>query len=425
MKNLFNRRVPRIVILSGMAAAVCSAQESAGAAVYKTSCASCHDGAAAGAPRLEVLRQMSPEKVVESLLYGSMRPQGTFLRRAQRLAVARFVAGKDFGAEEQPIRLCSDAPGEFHDPFSKVDSSNGNWNGWGAEATNRRFQSLEAAGLAAADVPKLKLKWAFALPLVSRMYSQPAIVGGRVFIGGPARKVYALDAKGGCAYWAFEPTTDVRGAVSVGRQLGSDPPRYAAFFVDVRANAYSVDTETGRLLWKTKVDDNPVARASGSPLLHEGRMYVPLTASEDYLGAFPTYECCKSRGAVVAIDMSDGKRIWKSETVTEPARPTRKNSRGTQLWGPSGAGVWSSPTLDKKLKRIYIATGNNYSDPATKTSDAVLALDLETGKIVWSQQFTENDAYNMACKGTSAPGSTVRKQRVPTLISAPRRSWPC
>ena len=358
---------------------------------------------------------MSPEKVVESLLYGSMRPQGTFLRRAQRRAVARFVAGKDFGAEEQPIRLCSDAPGEFHEPFSKVDSSNGNWNGWGAGAENRRFQSLEAAGLAAADVPKLKLKWAFALPLVSRMYSQPAIAGGRVFIGGTARKVYALDAESGCAYWAFEPSADVRGAVSVGRQPGSGPPRYAAFFVDVRANAYSVDAETGRLLWKTKADDNPVARASGSPLLHEGRMYVPLTASEDYLGAFPTYECCKSRGAVVAIDMSDGKRIWKSETVTEPARRTRKNARGTQLWGPSGAGVWSSPTLDEKLKRIYIATGNNYSDPATKTSDAVLALDLETGKIHWSRQFTENDAYNMSCLGTSGTRINCPEAKGPDL----------
>ena len=435
MNNLFNRRAPRIVILSGMAAALCCAQEaraqqsasqesgsqeSAGAALYKNACASCHDSAAAQAPRLEVLRQMSPERVVESLLYGSMRSYGTSFRQAQRRAVARFVAGKDFGSEEQQIRLCSDAPGEFHEPFSKEQSSkehssNGHWNGWGAGAANRRFQSLEAAGLAAADVPKLKLKWAFALPLVSRMYSQPTIVGGRVFIGGPARKVYALDAKSGCAYWAFEPAAAVRGAVSVGRQPGSDPPRYGAFFADVRANVYAVDAETGRLLWKTRADKSPVARSVGAPMLHDGRMYVPLTATEDYTGAFPNYECCKSRGSVVALDMRDGKRIWKSETVTEPARPTRKNARGTQLWGPSGAGVWSSPTLDKKLKRIYVGTGNNYSDPATKTSDAVLALDLETGKIIWSRQFTEGDAYNMACKGTSGTRINCPEAKGPDL----------
>jgi polyvinyl alcohol dehydrogenase (cytochrome) len=420
MENVTYRRTPRILILCAMGVALCGAQESEskepgvqqseGAAVYETSCASCHDGGAAQAPRLEVLHQMAPERVVEALLYGSMRPQGKLLRQAQQLAVARFVAGKDFGAEDQQVRLCSDAPGVFVE-----NSANGHWNGWGASPDNRRFQSTEAAGLAAADVPKLRLKWAFALPFVTRMFSQPTIVGGRIFIGGRSRKVHALDAKSGCAYWVFEATANVRGAVSVGPRPGSDPQSYAAFFVDVRANAYSVDAETGRLLWKTKVDESPVARATGSPLLHEGRMYVPLTASEDYLGAFPNYECCKSRGGVVAIDMREGTRIWKSETVTEPARPTRKNSRGTQLWGPSGAGVWSSPTLDTKLKRIYIATGNNYSDPATKTSDAVLALDLETGKIRWSRQFTENDAYNMSCLGTSGTRINCPQAKGPDL----------
>ena len=439
MKTSFILCASRIMILSGMAvAAACaqesdpqkaraqeagnqaSAQESEGAGLYKTYCAQCHDGPVAGAPSLELLRQMTPERVVESLLYGTMRPQGKLLRQSQRLAVARFVAGKDFGAAEQQVQFCSDAPGEFRGPFgaghsSNRRSSNGNWNGWAPTADNRRFQSTEAAGMDASDVPNLKLKWAFALPFVTRMVSQPTVVGGRVFIGGPSGKVHALDAKTGCAYWVFEPETSVRGAISVARQPGADPPRYGAFFADRRANAYAVDAETGRLIWKTKVDDSPVVRSSGAPLLHEERMYIPLTSSEDYMGAFPNYECCKSRGGVVAVDMRDGKRIWKSETVTEPARPTRKNARGTQLWGPSGAGVWSSPTLDTKLGRIYIGTGNNYSDPATKTSDAVLALDLETGKIVWSRQFTENDAYNMACKGTSGTRINCPQAKGPDL----------
>ena len=463
MKTSFILCASRIMILSGIAvAAACaqesgpqkarvqeagnqaSAQESEGAAVYKTSCAVCHDSGAVQAPRLALLRQMTPERVVESLLYGTMRPQGKLLRQSQRLAVARFVAGKDFGAADEQVQLCSDAPREFREPFgeqssgehhsvdhdsdehhpdgrdsnghdSDADSFHGNWNGWAPAADNRRFQSTEAAGMDASDVPNLKLKWAFALPFVTRMVSQPTVVGGRVFIGGPSGKVYALDAKSGCAYWVFEPATAVRGAISIARRPGSDPPRYGAFFADRRANAYAVDAETGRLIWKSKVDDSPVVRSSGAPLLYEERMYVPLTSSEDYMGAFPNYECCKSRGGVVAVDMRDGKRIWKSETVTEPARPTRKNVRGTQLWGPSGAGVWSSPTLDTKLGRIYIGTGNNYSDPATKTSDAVLALDLETGKIVWSRQFTENDAYNMACKGTSGTRINCPEAKGPDL----------
>ena len=493
MEGAFNSRINlialRTMILPLTAAIVClgqqsdskvgaqtatrgeSAQGSEGAAVYETSCASCHDSGAAQAPRLEVLRQMTPERVVESLLYGTMRPQGKLLRHSQRLAVARFVAGKDFGVSaDQHVQLCPDAPGEFRNPFAKKPSSDkhdagandsdeqqpeghdsderhsgdhdsdghhpegrdsgghdsgehaserhfayGNWNGWAPRPDNRRFQSAEAAGMAASDVPNLKLKWAFGLPFVTRMISQPTVVGGRVFIGGPSGRVYALDGKTGCAFWVFEPATSVRGAISVARHPGSDPPRYGAFFADRRASAYAVDAETGRLIWKSKVDDSPVVRSSGAALLHEGRMYVPLTSSEDYMGAFPNYECCKSRGGVVAVDMRDGKRIWKSETVTEPARPTRKNSRGTQLWGPSGAGVWSSPTLDTKLGRIYIGTGNNYSDPATKTSDAVLALDLKTGAIVWSRQFTENDAYNMACKGTSGTRINCPQAKGPDL----------
>ena len=179
MKTSFILCASRIMILSGMAVAVCcaqearaqesDAQESEGAGLYKSYCAQCHDGPVAGAPSLELLRQMTPERVVESLLYGTMRPQGKLLRRAQRLAVARFVAGKDFGAAEQQVQFCSDAPGEFREPFAAGSSSSGNWNGWAPAADNRRFQSTEAAGMEPSDVPNLKLKWAFALPFVTRM----------------------------------------------------------------------------------------------------------------------------------------------------------------------------------------------------------------------------------------------------------------
>jgi polyvinyl alcohol dehydrogenase (cytochrome) len=89
--------------------------------------------------------------------------------------------------------------------------------------------------------------------------------------------------------------------------------------------------------------------------------------------------------------------LWKTYMLDEP-KPTKKNAVGTQLWGPSGAPVWSAPAIDATLNRLYVTTGNNYSDPTSPTSDAFLALDMDSGKILWSKQMTEKDAYTAACR---------------------------
>ena len=57
----------------------------------------------------------------------------------------------------------------------------------------------------------------------------------------------------------------------------------------------------------------------------------------------------------------------------------KQTSNGVQLWGPAGAGVWSSPTVDLKRRAVYVATGNGYTQPAADASDAVIAFDLDTG----------------------------------------------
>ena len=100
----------------------------------------------------------------------------------------------------------------------------------------------------------------------------------------------------------------------------------------------------------------------------------------------------------------DGGIVWKSFLVDQPKR-TGKTANGTATFGPSGAGVWSSPTIDEKRGLLYITTGDNYSHPSTATSDAVMALDIKTGKIVWSQQTTPRDVYNSSCgsKGANCP----------------------
>jgi polyvinyl alcohol dehydrogenase (cytochrome) len=319
------------------------------------------------------------------------------LSAAERHAVAEFVTGKSFGKalETAPKSqaMCGNAPGTLNDPAAWPM-----WNGWGASLANTRFQEASAAGLTAAEVPRLKLKWAFGFPGDSGASAQPAIAGGRVYVGSQGGKVYSLRADSGCVEWWFEAPVSVRSAVVLGRVETESGPSFAAFFGDTGGVVYAVAAATGKLLWKTKVESNPAARITGSPVFYAGRLYVPVSSSEEGFATMPDYECCRFRGSVVALDALTGKQVWKTYTVNQEARPTTKNKNGIQQWGPSGAAIWSTPTIDAKKNALYVTTGDNYSHPSTETSDAFLAMDLDSGKILWSRQMTSSDVWNSACR---------------------------
>lgn len=362
-----------------------------GGAVYKQRCAACHDTGSNRAPALGTLKQMSPEAVQSALLTGSMSLVGMGLSSPELKAVATFVTGKPFGGTALPkSAYCSDTAPKLGDP-----NAGPRWTGWGVDLENHRFQPAAMARVDAAAVPRLRLKWAFAYPGASRAFAQPTVAGGWLFVGSAARQVYALDASTGCIHWVADADFGVRSAISLGN-IGGKP---AAYFGDQGGNVYAVDAATGALIWKVRADDFPGAFVTGAPKLYENRLYVPVSSGEEVIGAFPTYECCKFRGSVVALDAASGKQIWRAYTIPEPARPVRKSAAGVQLWGPSGAGVWSSPTIDVRQRALYVATGDSYSDPAAKTSDAFVAFDLDNGKLLWSHQFTAGDAFNVACGG--------------------------
>jgi polyvinyl alcohol dehydrogenase (cytochrome) len=211
-----------------------------------------------------------------------------------------------------------------------------------------------------------------------------------VYVGSAAGVVYSLDATTGCTYWTFEANGGVRNAITVG-------PDDVAYFGDLHATVYAVNARNGALIWKTQVEDHPAARVTGSPKLYQGRLYLPVASREEWLSASSTYECCTFRGSVVALDASTGKQVWKTYTISEPAHRTIKSKTGVQLWGPSGVGVWTSPTIDTKRGVLYVGTGDGYSDPPTPYSDSILALDLKTGKIAWARQITEGDVFNGNC----------------------------
>src|SRR5437773_2417509 len=78
------------------------------------------------------------------------------------------------------------------------------WAGWCADLHNSRFRPADVAGLGASDLPRLKLKWAFGFPNDLHAFSQPSLIGGRVFVGSESGTVYSLDAATGCTRWSFK-----------------------------------------------------------------------------------------------------------------------------------------------------------------------------------------------------------------------------
>jgi polyvinyl alcohol dehydrogenase (cytochrome) len=342
-----------------------------------------------------VLATIAPEAILTALTTGNMFRQGSELTDAERRAVAGFVAGRPLGTAPplSTVGRCTSAPAA---PTTAAIAAG--WNGWGGDVTNTRYQTADRGGLTAASVPKLTLKWAFGFPGVNSARAQPSVSGGVLFVGSESGAVFALDAKTGCTYWMFQALQGIRTATSVGPYTAGGRSGMAVYFADGSATAYAVDAATGQEIWKTKVDDHTYATSTGSPTLHDGRLYVTTAGvGEEGQGGRVGYECCTFRGSVTALDAHTGRVIWKSYTISEP-QPRAKSSTGVQAWGPAGGGIWSAPTIDAARRAIYVTTGNGYSDPPQPTTDAVLALDMETGRLRWTFQPGPSDVWAGGCR---------------------------
>jgi polyvinyl alcohol dehydrogenase (cytochrome) len=267
------------------------------------------------------------------------------------------------------------------------------WNGWGVDISNSRFQTAKAAQMTADQVPRLKLKWSFGLAGAKQVFGEPVVVAGRVFFSDDNGVVYSLNADTGCVYWTFQAEAGVRTAVSI----RPAQPSSMAYFGDLKANAYALDAAKGTLIWKVRVDDHPTARITGSPQIFEDRVYVPVASSEEGASSSPDYPCCSFRGSVAALDAATGRQIWKTLTIADVPKIVSKNSNGISRWAPAGGGVWNTPTIDPKRHALYVGTGDAFTAPAPKNTDSVMALDLDSGRILWSVQATANDAWVVGC----------------------------
>jgi polyvinyl alcohol dehydrogenase (cytochrome) len=389
------------VLLASIMSAPAYAQD--GAALYSQRCASCHEGGqVARAPAREIIAALTPDRIVAALETGTMRVQGESLTPDQRRSIAAYLSTAR--PVPAPVAGAGPAAGPSCSPGSALRTTANDWRAWGVTPANDRFQ--RQPGFSSAQAPDLKLKWAFGFDGENAAAANPTIVGDRVFVGSGSGRVYALGLKDGCLHWMFKADGGVRAAVVVGdSQNGST----AAYFGDIRAFVYSVDATTGALRWKKQVDSHRAARVTGSPVLYGGRLYVPVSSIEEAIGAQASYECCTFRGSIVALDPATGDVMWRSYMIADAPSARGKNAKGVQLWGPSGAAVWSAPTVDARTKSLYVATGDAYSMPAAPTTDAIVALDLESGAFKWASQATADDAFTMAC-GTADTTNCPEKE---------------
>jgi len=344
------------------------------------------------------LGMMAPDAILASMDGGIMAEQANALSGPQQRAVAEHIAGRSLDAEivkwQPPV--CEDKSLDLSQPPLQK--------GWGIDYRNSRFQPAGTGGISATDVSDLELKWAFAYPNAIQARSQPTVAGGTIFVGSQNGTVYALDAKTGCVRWTYRASAEVRTAVSISPWGGGEENVHpVAYFGDILARAYAIDAQTGEVQWMIKVDDHPNATITGAPVVVEDRLYVPVSSLEVVNAIDPAYECCTFRGSLVALNTADGSIVWKTYSIDDPASEAGVTSAGTKILAPSGAPIWNSPTVDLQRRRLYAGTGENYSSPAGGTSDAIIAFDMDSGEIIWVNQATEGDAWNVACLSQYAP----------------------
>ncbi|MEP7247442.1 MAG: PQQ-binding-like beta-propeller repeat protein [Gammaproteobacteria bacterium] len=367
-----------------------------GKAVYEKTCAACHDNPeATRAPALATLRGMRYGSIHFALTEGKMQVQGASLSNAERGSLIDYLIGRDVVSDAWIDKLMCAADHRTVDLDAVPTVA-----GFGFDKKNHRHLTKAQAGLATADFHNLEFAWALAFPRATTMRAQPAVVGNTLFLPvSDAGQLFAIDISGGpCFKWVFRNDIPLRTGAGFGTlpASGGKPARKVLVFGDIAAQVHMLDAGTGQEIWRQPVRLTSLTNGTGTPVLHGNRVYMPISASEITVGADEKHECCKTHGAVTALDAFTGRKVWTTHTMEE-AKPVRDRGDGRMMWGPSGAPIWNSPSIDEKRGVLYVGTGEATSAPAAPTTDSVMALRLSDGKILWSFQATQNDIFLTGC----------------------------
>ena len=350
--------------------------------LFGKQCAVCHAGNGAGnSPSLVHLNSMTPRSIVSSLETGKMQIQGQALSKAQKIGIAQMLTSREYSEESTPLVRCEEAELAFE---------NVKYEGWAGDRQGTGYIPPEVAKLEKSEVPQLKLKWSFGFEGGTITRAKPTLIDESIIFGSQFGQVYCLDMYTGCVQWIYQAEAMVRGGIATSEDMGD---QIRLYFADFNGMTYCLEANTGKLIWKAPSKTESSNAVTGTVAYYDGLVYVPHSSMEVVIAQDPRYECCKGSGMVVALDAQEGKIVWQHRVVQDTAVEQGVTSTGTKRFGPSGAPVWSSPTIDAKRGLLYIGTGENNSHPTTDNSDAIQALNLKTGELVWNYQATGEDAY--------------------------------
>ena len=294
------------------------------------------------------------------------------------------------------------------------------WRMAGRDLDNSRSQPSEKT-VGPDNVHRLVPSWVFETG--SDVSATPTVAGNSVYFPDWAGNLYAVAANNGRLLWSrkISDYTGRPGGISrVSPAIFEDQlvigDHDGAGWVSTGpasqggAHVIAVDRQSGALRWITQVDAHPAAIITGSPVIHDNKVYVGVSSQEEGLAADPAYPCCTFRGSMVALDVLTGKILWKTFTVPD---------NGGQTNQYSGNAIWSPPAIDPRRGSLYIGVGNNYTVPDAVLQcqqeaidsgnqdanceapddffDTVLALDLTTGAIKWSHRLFGFDPWTVAC----------------------------
>jgi polyvinyl alcohol dehydrogenase (cytochrome) len=361
-----------------------------GETIFNARCKSCHEPAVERAPGRTELSFRPRADIVTALTTGVMAPMASGLSRPEIESVAAFLTPNQSAGPAGTDKMCT-----VNGP---IRASASDWPTLGLDENSTRYQPNPR--LKASDVPRLKVKWAFSMT----GGGQPIVVGDWLFITNRGGKFYALDAKSGCVHWAVEDAASRTTPMVIRSSIS--PSGWATFIGVGKRVVRAFDAQSGKEIWHSEPLENHIAsNITGTPVVSGDQVFVPISSGEEVVAMQPKYSCCTFRGSVAALDLKTGQKQWQTFMITEPLAPTHVNANGVQMQGPAGAPVWASPTVDAKRGLIYVVTGDSYTDAPTDGDDAIVALEMKTGKVRWRNQVTTNDNFIVGCSGPGKPAN--------------------
>jgi outer membrane protein assembly factor BamB len=410
----------RYVCLVAVLLLAASVRAQDGVAVYKAHCASCHDSGAVRVPPKSALSAISIPQMLAALESGPMKTVGDMLTPQERYAVVLYLSAGAGAAALKPMPLPASAYCATGAKPFRFSASGPSWAGWSTDAANSRFQNAEGAGLAPTDVPKLKLKWAFALGDETNARSQPAVAGGRLFFAAQGA-VYSVDATSGCIHWTTN-IDGVRSAVVIGK---TGRGNHAAVFFGAGQDAYALDASTGKQFWKTQVAEHFASFITAAPLLHKGVLYFGVSSFEEVLPP-PAGKDFDFGQPPILVSLANGRRELVIGQKSGVATAIDPDKQGAILWqtrvgtgGALGGSEWGSAADGQN---IYVAVSDigfrgvvmdktaaqGYRlVPNPKQGGGLFALDLKTGQKAWSAAPADVCGDRTACSPAQSQAVTA------------------